>query len=174
LSPPPEASPRRDTTRLALALAALVIILDQLSKWWILAVVMQPPRLVELTPFLDLVLARNRGISFSLFRFDEAWGPWLLSAGALVIVGWLFFWQWRARSRLISAAVGLIAGGAIGNVTDRLHSTAVTDFIDLHLGAYHWPAFNLADSAITVGVLLLLAEALFATGEKSKNRANEG
>ncbi len=154
-------------TGLSLVLALLVILLDQLSKWWILAIVMHPPRVVELAPFLDLVLARNRGISFSLFRFDAPWGPWLLSALALVIVGWLFFWQWRARSRLVSAAVGLIAGGAIGNVADRLYSTAVTDFIDLHLGDYHWPAFNLADSAITVGVVLLLAEALFAKGEKS-------
>jgi signal peptidase II len=161
------AGKRGSTSWLTFLLALVAILLDQASKWWILAVVMRPPRLIDLAPFLSLVLARNRGVSFSLFRFDADWGPWLLSGLALVIVGWLFYWQWRARSRLVSAAVGLIAGGAIGNVTDRLHARAVTDFIDLHLGDYHWPAFNLADSAITLGVLLLLAEALFARSEKS-------
>ena len=154
---------------MALLLAVLALALDQLSKWWIIAVVMQPPRRLEVAPFFDLVLARNRGVSFSMLRLDTSWGPLLLSLFALGVVVGLLVWQWRARSVLVSAAVGLIAGGALGNVADRIHSAAVTDFLDFHLGAYHWPAFNLADSAITVGVALLLGEALFGRREKIKS-----
>jgi signal peptidase II len=153
---------------LALALAILVILLDQLSKWWIVAVVMQPPRILPLAPFLDLVLTRNRGISFGMLRLEGPWGPWLLSGLALLVVAWLFAWQWRSGDRLIAAAVGLIAGGALGNVLDRLRGQAVVDFIDVHWKAWHWPAFNLADSAITVGVALLLADALFSRREARK------
>ena len=153
-------------SRLSFVLAALVIILDQLSKWWIVAVVMRPPHVVPLAPFLNLALARNRGVSFGMLRLEGPWGPWLLSAVALGVVVWLFLWQRRARSRWISASVGLIAGGALGNVVDRVFRHAVVDFIDAHLGAYHWPAFNLADSAITVGVVLLLFETLLRKGRE--------
>jgi signal peptidase II len=166
LSPPPERRSRAGLGAATLLLALLVLAADQASKWWILGVMMQPPRAIPLTPFLELVLARNRGVSFSLVRLDSPWGPWLLSGFALAVVAALLVWQWRARSALISAAVGLIAGGALGNVADRLASQAVTDFIDVHVGGYHWPAFNLADSAISVGVALLLFEALFARREK--------
>lgn len=151
---------------MTIALAALVIALDQASKWWIVTVVMNPPRVITLAPFLNVALTRNRGISFGLLRLEETWGPWLLSGLALVIAAWLFLWQRRARSRWISAAVGLIVGGALGNAVDRLDPRGVVDFIDLHAGAYHWPAFNLADSAITVGVAILIVEALFNRRER--------
>ncbi len=168
---PADAQPalRPSTSGLALLLCLGVILLDQLSKWWITAVVMQPPRLIPLTGFLNLALAANRGVSFGMLRLEGPWGPWLLSAFALAIVAWLFRWQQRARDRWIAASVGLIAGGAIGNVADRLGRQAVVDFIDLHAGGYHWPAFNLADSAITLGVVLLLVEALFRKGGSRKN-----
>jgi len=159
---------QRSTSALALALAAVVILLDQLSKWWITAVVMQPPRVIPLLPFLNLALARNRGVSFGMLRLEGAWGPWLLSVFALAIVVWLFLWQRRARDPWIAASVGLIAGGALGNVADRLLRHAVVDFIDVYAGSYHWPAFNLADSAITVGVALLLLESLFRKGGTRK------
>jgi len=159
---------QRSTSALALALAAVVILLDQLSKWWITAVVMQPPRVIPLLPFLNLALARNRGVSFGMLRLEGPWGPWLLSVFALAIVVWLFLWQRRARDPWIAASVGLIAGGALGNVADRLLRHAVVDFIDVYAGRYHWPAFNLADSAITVGVALLLLESLFRKGGSRK------
>lgn len=160
--------PRRSTSALTLVLAALVILLDQLSKWLIAAVVMQPPRVISLTSFFNLVLVRNRGVSFGMLRMDNAWGPWLLSVLAVAIVVWLFLWQRRARSRWIAFAVGLITGGALGNVIDRIVERSVTDFLDFHWGTVHWPAFNLADSAITIGVALILAEALFIKRESSK------
>jgi signal peptidase II len=163
-----DASPSTPGT-LALALAALVIALDQASKWWIVAVVAPPPLGLPLAPFLNIVLTRNRGISFGMLPFAGAWGPWLLSALALGVVAALFVWQRRAGSRWISTAVGLIAGGALGNVIDRLDARGVVDFIDVYAGAYHWPAFNLADSAITVGVALLIAEALFNRRERHKS-----
>jgi signal peptidase II len=146
---------------LALLLAAVVVVLDQLSKWWITNIVMQPPHTIPLGPFLNLTLIGNRGVSFGMLRLEAAWGPWLLAAGALAIVAWLFRWQRRAGDAWIAAGVGLIAGGAIGNVIDRVASQAVTDFIDVYAGPYHWPAFNLADSAITVGVGMLLFDAVF-------------
>ncbi|HLI12886.1 MAG TPA: signal peptidase II [Alphaproteobacteria bacterium] len=158
----------RPTTALAVTIAVLVIVADQLSKWWIVAVVMRPPRILPLTPFLNLVLATNTGVSFGMLRIESAWGPWLLSAFAVVVVVWLFLWQRRSGSRWIAAAVGLIAGGALGNVVDRLLNGAVTDFIDVYAGRYHWPAFNLADSAITIGVVIILAEALFSGRGSSK------
>ena len=111
-----------------------------------------------------VTLARNRGVSFGMLRLEGPWGPWLLSAAALAVVVWLFLWQRRARERWIAASVGLIAGGALGNVVDRLIRHAVVDFIDAYVGPYHWPAFNLADSAITLGVVLLLWETLLGKG----------
>ena len=161
---PPSAPARPSTSRLAVGLAAAVVLFDQLSKWWITAVVMQPPRQIPLLPFLNLALARNRGVSFGLLRLEGPWGPWLLSAAALAVVIWLFLWQRRARDPWIAASVGLIAGGALGNVVDRLIRHAVVDFIDAYVGLYHWPAFNLADSAITLGVALLLWETLLRKG----------
>ncbi len=158
-------APRRSTSVLTLALAALVILLDQLSKWWIVALVMKPPRVVPLGPFLNLALAENTGVSFGLLRLGGSWGPWLLSVFALAIVAWLFLWQRRMGERWLALSVGLIMGGALGNVVDRLLRGAVTDFIDAHWGTTHWPAFNLADSAITAGVALLLFESLFRRRE---------
>lgn len=154
---------------LALSLAVLVVALDQASKWWIVTALMTPPRVIPLGPFLNIVLTRNRGISFGMLRLEGAWAPWLLSGLALAVVVGLFIWQRRARSGWIATAVGLIAGGALGNVLDRLDARGVVDFIDVHAGAYHWPAFNLADSAITVGVAILIAEALFNRRERDKS-----
>lgn len=144
----------------ALPLAALVILLDQLTKWWILGL-MDPPRQIELTPFFNLVLAWNRGVSFSLFHSGAAYAPYILSAVALAVVIALAWWVGRQERILPVLAIGLVIGGAIGNVIDRLRFGAVVDFLDLHAGNWHWPAFNLADSAITVGVIGLVVDGLF-------------
>ena len=98
----------------------------------------------------------NPGVTFGLFAGSGAVGRWALSAVASLIIGALLAWIWRTRSAVTAAAAGLIAGGAIGNLVDRLRFGAVTDFIDLHWGAAHWPTFNLADAAIVCGVALLL------------------
>jgi signal peptidase II len=153
--------------RRALPVAAAVILLDQLSKWWILEL-MQPPRRIELAPFLNLVLAWNRGVSFSLFHSNSDYAPYILSALAVAVVVGLVWWLGRIDRTWPALAVGLVVGGAIGNVIDRLRFAAVVDFIDVHAGGWHWPAFNLADSAITVGVVLLIADGLFARPDEAK------
>jgi signal peptidase II len=140
--------------------AAAVFVLDQLTKWWILDVVMRPPRVIEVSPFFNIVLVWNRGASFGLFGDGGAWAPWALIALAGAIAVGLGVWLWRTKSRFAALALGLVIGGAVGNVVDRLRFGAVVDFLDFHLGGQHWPAFNVADSAITVGVVMLLADSL--------------
>jgi len=154
---------RSDTRQLALGLglAAAVIVLDQLTKWYIVEVVMAPPRVIEVTPFFNLVLTWNRGVSFGMLGGDSGAGSWLLSIVAVAIVVGLVVWLRRAARPSLSLALGLVIGGALGNVIDRLRLGAVADFLDFHLGGYHWPAFNLADSAITVGVIALVVPSLF-------------
>ena len=154
---------------LAIGLAAFVIFLDQASKWLIMAKVMVPPRVIEVLPVFNLVLTFNQGVSFGLFSGEAGWQPYLLSGLAVVISIGLLVWLARGPSRHLAIAVGLIVGGAIGNVIDRLRLSAVVDFLDVHWGGWHWPAFNLADSAITLGVItILLVDILFESGSKGK------
>ena len=150
------------TLRRGLLIALCVIALDQAAKWWILRSVMNPPQLVEIMPMFNLVLTWNRGVSFGLFDAGSSAGPWILSGVALLIVGILIFWLRGAEGKLVSVAVGFIAGGAIGNVIDRIVHGAVVDFLDVYWGSYHWPAFNVADSGITVGAILLVIDSLFS------------
>jgi signal peptidase II len=148
--------------RLGLLAATLVAISDQISKWAIRDLVMDPPRIIPLTGFFNIVEVWNRGISFGLFGSDSSWGPILLSVLALGICGVLIVWLRRAETRLLAVAIGLVVGGAIGNVIDRALWRAVYDFLDFHMAGYHWPAFNVADSAITIGVGLILVEGFIA------------
>lgn len=154
--------------RLGLSLAALVIVLDQLLKWWIVTVVMNPPRDIEVTSFFDLVMAWNRGISFSLFRSDWAAGPYVWAGLAVAVAIALGWWLGRVRHALTATALGLVIGGALGNAIDRLRLGAVADFLDFHWQGWHWPAFNLADSAISVGIVLLVVPGLFGAREGVK------
>ena len=151
--------------RVGLLIALLVLAADQVSKWWILAVVMQPPAVIEVTPFLNIVLAWNRGISFGLFNGGgQGAATWPFIAVSLAIAVFLVIWLARAERRWTAAALGLLIGGAVGNVIDRFRFGAVVDFLDLHVGVYHWPAFNLADSAIVIGATFLFLETLFGGG----------
>jgi signal peptidase II len=149
----------RSALELGAGLAGLVVLLDQLTKLWAVGALDNPSRVIELLGFLDLVLVWNRGISFGLFGSGDA-GVWPFVALAVVISIGLGFWLARLRRVLMVLAVGLILGGALGNVIDRLVYGAVIDFVDLHAGGWHWPAFNLADAAITVGVVVLAVDAL--------------
>lgn len=161
------------TRRLGLALLALTVVLDQLSKSWVIGYFDTrgptmggvPQRAV--TPFFNLILTWNRGMSFGLFNRDTPWNTALFSLLAAVIVTGLLIWLWRTESALVAAAIGLVSGGAIGNVVDRLRLGAVTDFLDFHWYDWHFATFNLADSSITVGVGLLLLDALLNRREKS-------
>lgn len=160
--------------RFGLAVAAVVLVADQVSKWWILEQVMQPPRFIEITGFFNLVMVWNPGVSFGMFGGSGEIGRWVLSAFALAISGFLLNWLRQVDRRFPAVAIGLVIGGAIGNVVDRVRFGAVADFLDFHLFGYHWPAFNVADSAITVGVAILLIDSLFGpqpeTDTKSEDR----
>ncbi len=146
-----------------LGLAAVVLVLDQATKWWMLEVVgiaLRPP--IEVTPFFNLVMVWNRGVSFGLFAHEAEVMPYVLSGVAVAIAVALLVWLARAERRWIAAAIGLVVGGAVGNVIDRLRFGAVADFFDVHVAGWHWPAFNVADAAIVVGVGMILLDG-FAT-----------
>ena len=113
-------------------------------------------RAIAVAPFLSLVLSHNRGISFGLLRSEHAYAPYVLVLVALSIVAGLAVWLWRSDSAIERLGLSAIVGGALSNAVDRLEDGSVTDFLDFHVGAYHWPAFNLADAAITCGVAALL------------------
>jgi signal peptidase II len=139
-----------------LALAAFVVLLDQVSKAWVLASFRYMESLV-VTPFFNLVLVYNSGAAFSFLADAGGWQKWFFIVLALGISAWLLsLLRQHAGERLLPLALSLILGGAIGNVIDRLRFDAVVDFLDFHVAGYHWPAFNVADSAITVGVALML------------------
>ena len=144
----------------AYALDAAVIVLDQLSKWWILSVHRLPERIsTEVLPFFSLTMVWNRGVSFGLFQAEDA-GRWLLAAFSLLVAGLLAAWARKAERPLLAAALGLVIGGALGNLIDRVRFGAVADFINVSgLGFFPW-VFNVADSAITLGVILLLLDSL--------------
>ncbi len=147
--------------KLGLAVALSIAVLDQLSKWWVVGVVMQPPRIIPITPFFNLVLGWNRGVSFGILNTDSPLSPWLLVIVAGVIVAVLGFWLAKAETRFVALALGAVIGGAVGNVIDRIRYGAVADFLDFHAFGYHWPAFNVADSAISLGAVALILDSLF-------------
>jgi signal peptidase II len=152
--------------RFGLGVAAAVIAADQVSKALLMRLVADGP--VTLAPFLDLVMVWNRGVSFGLFGGAGAADGqrWLLVGLSLAVVVALLVWLARTGARGEALAIGLVVGGALGNVVDRLRFGAVADFFDFHLAGYHWPAFNLADSAIVCGVGLLVIESLFVARRK--------
>ena len=157
---------RPQALRNGLSLAALVILLDQLIKYWITNIIMLPPRIIPVTPFFNLVLGHNRGVSFGFFDGNSPLNQWLLSLVALAITATLVIWLARIDKPWVAVALGLIIGGAIGNVIDRLTGVGVVDFLDFHWGEHHWPAFNVADTGITMGAAALILDSLFVTGGK--------
>ena len=200
--------------RVGIPVAVVALLLDQLSKWWVLAWAFRPEEglsaasffdlmlsadpslaaaggtLATVTPFFDLFLAWNRGISFSIFRSDSPAAAWVFAGVALAIVAGLLIWLKRLGRAWPAVAIGLIVGGAIGNVLDRIRFGAVVDFLYFHGDAYpgfcgaldsiglgwlncRWPAFNIADSAIFVGVVMLLIDGLFGRPEKAKKASKQ-
>lgn len=161
---------KKVATRRALLLAFFVTLADQLVKWLIADVVMQPPRVIEVTGFFNLVLTYNTGISFGLLGFDLPGKAMILGSLAVVVAISLMVWLWHQPKALLVLAVGLVSGGALGNAIDRALRPGVVDFLDFHVGGWHWYAFNIADSAIAVGVALLVLETLFAPAEEVKEK----
>jgi len=150
---------------LGLAVAVATLIIDQASKFWLLYVFDLTGRVrAALTPFLDLVVAWNTGISYGLFQQQGITGVWALLAFKTAAVVFLWIWLARASSWLTAAALGLIIGGAVGNAIDRLHWPGVMDFVLFHIQTesfnFRWYVFNLADLGIVVGVAALLYDSL--------------
>ena len=139
-----------------LALAALIIAADQYSKWLVLAT-LQFGETVVMTPFFNWTLTFNPGAAFSFLAAAGGWQRWLFTLLGLGVSAWVVVMLRQSlQQRLLSFGLSLLLGGALGNVIDRFRFGAVVDFIQLHVGDYYWPAFNVADSAICVGVALIL------------------
>jgi signal peptidase II len=138
--------------------AAGVVLVDRLTKWLMLGW-LRPGESHEVTGFFNLVLVYNRGAAFSFLADAPGWQTPLFAAVAIVaaaVVSWIL-WRHPART-LLCSGLALVLGGALGNLWDRLAWGAVADFLDLHAFGWHWPAFNVADSAITVGAAILIVE----------------
>ena len=174
-----------------LIFALAVFIADQLSKWAVTELMIRPKlgesfgtslplrdwlasapeRLpftsIEILPFFNIVMVWNKGISFGMFSKSSDYGPILLSLLSLVIVVIFVIWLFRSHSKIQLFSIALVIGGALGNVMDRLRFEAVVDFLDVHAFGYHWPAFNISDSCIVIGVFLLILQSfLFESAEK--------
>lgn len=148
-------------------LAALVLILDQVSKWWIIHVVELPARYtIPVLPFFSLTWVENRGVSMGLLTADSEAGRWLLVALTALIALFVAFWVRRESHGMEKLALGLVLGGALGNIIDRVRFGYVVDFVHLHAGRWSFYVFNVADAAITVGVGILFIRALIGGSPK--------
>ena len=143
-----------------LALSALIVVADQLTKYAVVRSFTAGESLA-LTPFFNLVLVYNPGAAFSFLSDGAGWQRWLFIAIALIASAWIVWLLNRhQRQALFSLALSLVLAGAVGNVVDRIFFGAVVDFLDFHALGWHWPAFNVADSAISCGAALLVWDAL--------------
>jgi signal peptidase II len=166
-------------------LAFVAFVLDQLSKWAVMEFMIRPrlgeefgvsrplllwlasapeklpPAEIPVAPFFNIVMVWNRGISFGLFNQATDYGPLLLGLLAAVIIVVFTLWMLRSVSHFQCFGIALVIGGALGNIMDRVRFGAVADFLDFHIGTLHWPAFNISDSCICIGVFLLIVQSLF-------------
>jgi signal peptidase II len=140
-----------------LLIAAAIIIVDQWAKLSVLDAFFIRRAAIPVTPFFNIVFVLNKGVSFGML--DSNYSHILAVIASCVVLG-LLFWLWRTREMLKAVALGLLIGGAIGNIIDRIRIGAVVDFLDFYVGHWHWPAFNVADSAVVSGVALLMLQSL--------------
>ncbi len=167
-----------------LTLSLLVLIFDQLSKWSVTEVMLRPSiyngakglgltqwftqapdRLpyheIALLPFLNIVMIWNKGVSFGMFTQSSTTGVWILVALTAFIIILFLIWLFKNKNPVQNFAIALVIGGALGNVIDRIRFGAVIDFVDVHAFGWHYPAFNLADSCIVIGISILILYSLF-------------
>lgn len=158
---------------LGILIAIGVIVLDQISKMFVYSYLLEVGKAVEVTSFFNLVSAWNTGVSFSMFNNLGVNGVYILSAFSLGVVLFLLFWLNKEKSLYMRASLGFVIGGAIGNVIDRIRLGAVYDFLDVHVGIHHWPAFNVADSFICVGAVLIILDGIVFCNKKDIGEKNE-
>ena len=178
---------------LCIALILFVILCDQMSKWMVTELIMRneqsdivfnfwrwmidPPvkpeyMSFEILPFYNIVLVWNYGVSFGMFNNHSPENALLLSGISAVIAFVLMLWMLDTKSKFLGIALALVIGGAFGNIIDRLRFGAVIDFIDVHAAGYHWPAFNLADSCIVVGIAAIIIHSVFIEGRNKNTKTN--
>lgn len=151
-----------------LPLSLIVILLDQVTKYWAYVNLRFKPDVEVISNFFKLSYAENPGIAFGVLSEVEGnWKVWLLSIISFVAISLVIYFAYKApqNKRLLLAALTLILGGIIGNLIDRLHLQVVIDFLEFYVGSYHWPTFNIADVAICIGAGLLSIDILTETSE---------
>ena len=153
-----------------LALSLLAVVLDQASKWAVDSS-MQLYQSIPLVPYFNLTYVRNTGAAFSFLSDAGGWQRWFFAGLAIFISIVIAVWLARLKQHetLLAVALSLVLGGAIGNLIDRLAYGYVIDFLDVYYQTWHWPAFNVADSAITLGVVLMLLESFDLVGSKKSD-----
>lgn len=147
--------------RWAFVFVTAILVTDFATKRFIEAALIESPHAIPVMPFFNLTLGYNRGVSFGLLSSDYSFAPYILALAAFIIAAVLTGWLLRSESRIQRLSLAAIIGGALSNVVDRLEDGAVTDFLDFYVGPYHWPAFNLADTAITCGVAILVIDSIW-------------
>ena len=184
-------------TRLVLLLCIpLLVLVDQLSKWWVIEMILRPrvfeaqgasqpflpwltsmgqelfpPAQITVAEFFNIVMVWNKGVSFGMFASHAEWMPYILSGFALIIAAVMFVWFLRVAHLTIAVPLVMIIAGAISNVWDRIRFGAVADFFDFYIGGWHYPAFNIADCCIVVGVIALAFDNLIL--ERRRNAKAE-
>lgn len=153
---------------LGLFISMLALVADQISKHFVFRFVLENGSPYDVCDYLNIVSAFNKGVSFSMFDNGGLWGRVILILFALGVIIFLLLWMKDETSRFVRIALGLIIGGALGNVIDRLRMGAVYDFLDFHYGSYHWPAFNVADTLICVGAFFIILHAICHRKKVSK------
>ncbi len=151
-----------------LLLATALVLLDQATKWLVVRNMALGEAIPVIPGFFDLVYVLNRGASFGMLNNpDITWQRWFFIAMTLVAIGVIAYMvrMSKPEERLLRLALGCILGGAVGNLIDRVRQGMVVDFLDVYFGSYHWPAFNVADSAISVGAVLLIVS-FYMRGER--------
>ncbi len=159
---------------IGLIVALVSVLADQASKAVFFGLLSETQPVIRVTPFFNLVSAWNTGVSFSMFNDLGGAGVYILSAFSLGVVLFLLYWLQREKTAFMQVSLGLVIGGAIGNVIDRVRLGAVFDFLDFHCSGYHWPAFNLADSFICIGAVLIICDGLFFKNCGQETTSNEG
>jgi len=154
--------------RLCTIVVVSIIAIDQATKFILVGILWNPPKVIEVFGFLSLVPVENRGISFGLFQELGGFGRWIISVFSIIVTIGLLIWVFRQKLRFKVLSISLIIGGAIGNIIDRLRQGWVIDFIDVYIDTWHWPAFNFADASISIGIVFLLFDSLLRPQKRPK------
>lgn len=158
-------------TRIGGIIALMVFLVDRVNKWWFIDVFELPSKgVVEILPIFDVVMVWNRGVSFGFLSASDDFGRWALVILNLIIVAVLVYWLKTAKNLITAGAIGLVIGGAFGNIYDRVKFGAVADFFQFHWESWYFAVFNVADSFIFIGAVLLIFNSTFGSDAKTQTK----